>query len=335
MRQVLTACAAALALACATAASAVGSPVPGAPLASPADDASPSRGASAAGAAPALLGNFDISSDTDGFHANRYRAGTLYPYASYFDYAGVAIQDTRYSQGDWHRDAAGVVGFWRRQDPRTLAGVNAEAGIVQVAGHTRAVGDATWSLRPAPDTGVELLAAGDIVTTQKAIERGVAYGFFGASVEHTFAGRFTAIGLAAFQPFTDGNERTHLRARLIWQVVPESGFNAELRWRGYRSSKSDVGGAYFDPERYQQWVGVLSLRRHIGSWTLGGGLGAGRETVNSTDTNPVRMAELRAEGALGPALRLSFYALYNRSTGYVDAPDYSYRQAGVTLIHPF
>ncbi|MGE5668326.1 MAG: hypothetical protein ACM338_09035 [Betaproteobacteria bacterium] len=330
-----TACAAVLALACAAAAAAAEAPVAGAPLAPQAGDASPSGGAPAAGAGPALLGNFDISSDTDGFHAARYRAGVLYPYASYFDYAGVAVQDTRYSQGDWHRDAGGVVGFWRRQDPRTLAGVNAEAGIVQVAGHTRAVGDATWSLRPAPDTGVELLAAGDIVTTQKAIERGVGYGFFGASVEHTFPGRLTTIGLVAFQPFTDGNERTHLRARLIWQVLPESGFNAELRWRGYRSSTSDVGGAYFDPDRYQQWVGVLSLRRHIGSWTLGGGLGAGRERVNSTDTNPVRMAELRAEGGLGPALRLAFYALYNRSTGYVDAPDYSYRQAGVTLIHPF
>lgn len=81
--------------------------------------------------------------------------------------------------------------------------------------------------------------------------------------------------------------------------------------------------------------GALTLRRHVGSWTLGGAIGAGRETINSTDTNPVSMAELRAEGALGPALRLAFYALYNRSTGYVDAPGYSYRQAGVTLIHPF
>ncbi|MGE5088696.1 MAG: hypothetical protein ACM3QY_06190 [Candidatus Levyibacteriota bacterium] len=292
-------------------------------------------GAAAPSAAPALLGSVDVSSDTDGFHWTRLRAGGLFPYASYFDYAGLAVQDTRYSQAGWSRDAAGIVGLWRKQDPRTLAGVIAEAGVVQVAGHTRAVADATWSLRPAPDTGVELLAAGDVVTTQKAIERGVAYGFFGASVEHAFADRFTAIGLVAYQPFTDGNDRTQLRARLIWQVVPESGFNAELRWRGYRSSKSDVDGAYFNPDRYEQWVGGLTLRRHIGSWTLGGGVGAGRETVNSTDRHPVRMAELRAEGALDPALRLVFYALYNRSTGYVDAPDYSYRQAGVTLIHPF
>jgi len=330
---VASAAALALALACAGAACAESTSA-GVAAADAAAGAAPAEVAGTR-ASPAVLGNVDVSSDTDGFHATRLRAGALYPYASYFDYAGVTVQNTHYSQAGWSRDAAGIVGLWRKQDPRTLAGVNAEAGIVQVAGHTRAVGDATWSLRPAPDTGVELLAAGDIVTTQKAIERGVAYGLFGASVEQTFADRFTAIGLVAYQPFTDGNERTHLRARLIWQVVPESGFNAELRWRRYRSSKSDVGGAYFDPDRYEQWVGALTLRRHVGRWTLSGALGAGRETVNSTDTNPVTMAELRAEGALEPNLRLAFYALYNRSTGYVDTPDYAYRQAGVTLIHPF
>ena len=285
-----------------------------------------------ASATPAILGGIDVASDTDGFHATRFRAGGLYPYASYFDYTGVALQVTRYSQAGWEREASGVVGLWRRQDPRSLVGIDAKAGVVQVAGHTRAIADATWSLRPAADTGVELIAAGDLVETQKAIERGIAYGLFAASVEHTYAERFTAIAFAGFQPFTDGNDRTHLRARLIWQAVPAWGLNTEFRWRQYRSSKDDVGGAYFNPQRYRQWVAALSMRRHTGSWTLSGALGAGRETIDGIDTHPVRMAELRAEGALSRNLRLVAYATYNRSTGYVDAPDYSYRQAGFTLV---
>ena len=316
-RRVLAACAAALALAGAGAAGA--------------EPAGPSN----ASATPAILGGIDVASDTDGFHAMHFRAGGLYPYVSYFDYAGVALQATRYSQAGWDREATGVVGLWRRQDPRTLAGIDAKAGVVQVAGHTRAIGDATWSLRPATDTGVELIAAGDLVETQKAIERGIAYGLFAASVEHTFAERFTAIGFAGWQPFTDGNDRTHFRARLIWQAVPAWGLNTEFRWRQYSSSKDDVGGAYFNPDRYRQWVGALSMRRHTGSWTLSGALGAGRETIDGSDTHPVRMAELRAEGALSGSLRLVAYATYNRSTSYVDAPDYSYRQAGFALIRAF
>lgn len=284
---------------------------------------------------PAALGNVDIASDTDGFHASRVRVGGLYPYASYLDYYGVAVQTTHYSQGAWSRDAGGIVGVWRKQDRATLAGINAEAGVVQVAGHTRGVGDVSWDLRPAPNTGIELIAAGDVVATQKAIERGIAYGFLAASVEQTFAERFTLVGLAGYQPFTDGNGRTHLRARAIWQVAPDYGVNLQLRWRGYESSKSDVDRAYFNPDRYRQWQGAVAMRRRFGSWIWSGSVGAGRETINGTDTHPVRVAEIRGEGALTDRVRLALYAVYSRSTGYVDAPDYAYRQVGVTLIYPF
>ena len=285
--------------------------------------------------APAATGNIDIESDTDGFHASRVRIGALYPYGSYVDHLGAAAQSTHYSQGDWSRDASGVVALWRNQDATTLTGVNAEAGVVRVAGHTRAVGDATWGLRPAANTGVEVIAAGDLVATRKAIERGIAYGFVAASVEQTFAERFTAIALAGYQPFTDGNDRVHWRGRLIWQVVPDYGVNVQLRYRAYESGRSDVDGAYFNPDRYRQWQGAVGVRRRFGSWVWTASAGAGRETINSTDTHPVRVAELRGEGALTDRVRLALYALYSRSTGYVDAPDYAYRQVGVTLIYPF
>ncbi|MGH8801953.1 MAG: hypothetical protein ACREX6_06625, partial [Casimicrobiaceae bacterium] len=201
----------------------------------------------------AVLANFDVSSDTDDFHTERVRSGALWPYASWLDYAGVALQNTRYVQDGWSRNGAGVVGLWRRQDAATLVGVVAEGGVTQVAGHTRVIGDADWSFRPAKNTGVELIVAGDVVGTEKAIEDGVAYGFYAVSVEQRLSDRFTAIGLAGYQSFTDGNGLTHLRARLIWQAIPDQGVNVELRWRGYRASADDVGGAYFNPERYRQW----------------------------------------------------------------------------------
>ena len=112
------------------------------------------------------------------------------------------------------------------------------------------------------------------------------------------------------------------------------GVTLQLRWRQYESRKDDVDGAYFNPERYRQWQGVVAMRRRVAGWIWTGALGAGRETVNGTDDHPVRLAELRGEGPLTDRLRLAFYDVYNRSTGYVDAPDYSYRQFGVTLIYP-
>jgi hypothetical protein len=297
--------------------------------------------AMAAGAraeSPAALGSLDIASDTDGFHVTRMRAGVLYPYGSYLDYVGVAAQNTRYSQSGWSRNVAGVEGLYRKQDAATLAGILAEGGVVEVAGKIRVVGDATWSARPLPDTGVELIAAGDLVDTQTAISRGIAFGFFGASAEQAFLERFTLIGLAGYQPFTDGNDRVHFRARAIWQVLAEYGVTLQARWRQYESSKEDVDRAYFNPDRYRQWQGVVAFRRRYAGWVWSGAIGFGRELVDSggeTSRQPTQLAEFRAEGPIAENVRLVFNALYNKSTGYVDAPDYSYRRFGVTLIYAF
>jgi len=150
----------------------------------------------------------------------------------------------------------------------------------------------------------------------------------GAAAEQTFAERFTLIGLVGYQPFTDGNQRLHWRARAIWQAVPEHGITLQLRWRHYESRQADVDGAYFNPERYRQWQGVVAFRKRYVGWVWSGALGAGRETVDDSSRQPVRLAELRGEGPLYNKLRLAFNAIYNQSTGYVDAPDYSYRRFG-------
>lgn len=293
-------------------------------------------GAAMARAEPgALLGNIDFTTDSDGFHATRIRAGALSPYESYLDHAGVAVQHTWYSQAQWRREVTGVVGLWRKQDRTTLAGVNAEAGVVEVAGHTRLIGDVTWSVRPAPATGVELIAAADLVDTRPALDRGIAYGLLAMSAEQRLLERLTVIGFVGYQPFTDGNERIHGRARIVFDALPEYGVNLQLRWRGYESRQTDVGGAYFNPQRYRQWTGAVGFRNRHAGWMWQGTLGAGRETIDNVNTQPVALAELRAEGPFNEKLRIAFTAIYNKSVGYVDAPDYSYRRLGVTLIYRF
>ncbi|MEO8754295.1 MAG: hypothetical protein ABI624_16620 [Casimicrobiaceae bacterium] len=283
------------------------------------------------------LVNITAETDADHFTALRAEAAGLFGYMSPWQFFGVAARTTGYSQQGWHQNASGVSVLWRDQVRDTLAGVNAEAGIVEFGGRTRPVGDVSWSLRPAPATGVELLAAAGLVETKAAIEQGIGYSFWAGSVEQTLAERLTATALVGWQPFTDGNDRVHFRARLIWDALPEQGINLQARWRQYRSSKTDVGGAYFDPESYQQWLALAGFRKRLSGWTASGALGAGQEFIRNsgTTTQPTYLAELRLEGPVAGDARLAVQALYNRSAGFSNSSDYWWSLLSVTLIAPF
>ncbi|HWW62925.1 MAG TPA: hypothetical protein VN181_16240, partial [Thermoanaerobaculia bacterium] len=202
-------------------------------------------------------------------------------------------------------------------------------------GRTRLIGDATWSLRVGKKTGIELLAAGDLVETRRALETATAYTFAGASVERQLTPRVTAIGLAGYQRFTDGNERLHLRGRLIWVLIPEHGISAQLRWRQYEASQFDAGGAYFNPQRYREWQGGVAIRKRYAGWTWTGNAAAGRESIDRARDKTTMLAELRAEKSFHNGMRLNFHASYNRSAGFANAEDYWYRSGGIMLIVPF
>jgi len=288
-----------------------------------------------AAAQVAVLGDVNASQDADHFDALRLRTGALFDYASSFQYSGVAAQTTHYEQSGWHCDAYAILFLWRSQRRETLTGTVAEAGLVHVGGRIRPIGDATWSLRPRPHTGIELLATGDLVETQRALDRGTAYTLLGISAEQQLTERFTVTGLAGYQHFTDGNARVHLRGRLIWLLVPERGITAQLRWRQYDSRQFDVDGAYFNPGRYREWQAGVAMRRRYAGWLWSGTLAAGREEIDSSTQNATRLAELRAEGTVGKDTRIVLHASYNRSAGFVAANGYWYRVIGVTVIVPF
>jgi len=291
-----------------------------------ADDASSSR--------TAVLAQVGLESDADDFGGLLARGGALFDYQSYLQNFGFAVQDTHYSQGGWDEDVPGVIGIYRNQRRDTLEGLRAEAGVVSLSGHARPIGDITWSDRPFETTGIELIAAGDVVGTREALERGISYGLAAASVEQQFGSRLTGIAFAGWQPFTDGNSRSLLRARLILGIAPEEGLSAQVRWRRYSSSKSDVDGAYYNPEHYRNWDAGLSLRRHVGTWTVAGLAGAGRERADNASWQTTTIAELRAEGPLSGDIHLTIGVLYNRAAGFANSPDYWYGMANIGVIIP-
>lgn len=281
------------------------------------------------------LADIRAAGDADHFDTLRLRSGALLDYQSPFQYVGVAAQTTRYEQFGWHGDAQAAMVLWRHQHRDTLAGTIGEAGLTHIGGRTRVIGDATWSLRPATHTGVELLAAGDLVETQRALERATAYTLLGMSAEQQLNERLTVIGLAGYQHFTDGNTRVHLRGRVIWLLVPKQGITAQLRWRQYQSDQIDVDGAYFNPSRYRELQAAMAIRKRYAGWLWSGTLAAGRERIDGNVERPTRLAEFRAEGTIGKGTRLALYASHNRSAGVAVVDRYWYRAIGVTLIVPF
>ncbi len=283
----------------------------------------------------ALTTSLDISSDTDGFRAARARVGGLFPYENPWKYSGVALQSSRYLQGSFRETANGVLGIYRDQRRDTLAGVDIEAGVTRVAGRLRPIGDATWRIAATPTTAVDFGASADLVETPLAIERGIAYSFFTAGVEQQLGERFTVTGMGGYQRFTDGNERAHLRARLIWLAVPEHGVTLQMRYRQFDSRLSDVGGAYFNPDTYRQWLGVVAMRKRFEGWTLVSALGAGKERSETFDARNAYLAELRAEVDLPHRARLVLRGGYYRGASFFDSPDYAYRAVGVSLVVPF
>ena len=123
-----------------------------------------------------------VETDADHFTAVRLRMAGLSEFTSSLEYRGIAVQNTTYSQSRWRKHAGGISGLWRSQDRASLAGVNAELGLVRVAGRLRPIGDIVWSMRPAAGTGIEILAAAGLIETQAAIAQGIGFSFWGASV---------------------------------------------------------------------------------------------------------------------------------------------------------
>ena len=280
-----------------------------------------------------LLGNVNFAVDRDGVHVSEVRLGGVHACGAYLDALGYGARPT--DDDGVAASRGGAAPSISRSRDTAASAIRAETGFLEVAGRTRLVGNATWRAEPVAQTTLALVAAGDLVAAQPAIDRGIAYGFVGGSATRPIAERITASGVAGYQTFTDGNERLDMRARLTWQAVPQLGLDAQLRWRQFES-RDDLGDpTYFNPDRYAQWTGVIDVHRQVRGWTIAGMVGAGVETIDGTERHSVRTAELRATGAIVENVHVTVYARYNRSADDADVPETSFVQAGVTLRHPF
>lgn len=279
----------------------------------------------------------DVSStrDSDGFRSTVLRTGALPNYENPWRYSGVVAQTTRYARAGFGKDVAAVQGIYRDQRKDTLAGISVEAGVARVSGHLRAIGDLNLRMSTTLGSSVDMIVSSGLVETPKALDRAIGHTFVAAATEHQFSDRVTITALAGGRHFSDGNSRTHWRARLIWLAMPEVGMTLQIRHRQFRSRKADMGGAYFNPRDYQQWLGVAAIRKRHAGWIYSGAIGAGQENSTGTGARPSYLAELRAEGPLSALARITLHANYSRSAGDVDDPDYASRGLGAAITFMF
>ncbi len=275
-----------------------------------------------------------LSKDNEDFTTRR--AGL--EYLSRFNHGdsltGVRYTAHYYEQGDWSRHGEQLTLLYRDIDPATANGWQLDAGVFQEGGHAMLTLDGNYRKPLAERTALELFVDREWVETANALDRGVNFTFAGGGVEQGFGQHVTVIGLAGYQDFSDGNTRNHGRVRLIVQPSLDLGLTLQARYRVYTSSSDDVGGAYFNPSRYDEAMLAIAWRQRLRGWTGRLIAGAGRQHVADDPATPTRLLEIGAQSPPTRAYSFRVRGGYNQSAAF-NGPDYRYRYLQGELIVGF
>ena len=283
-----------------------------------------------AGAGAALY----LSKDNEDFTTQRTGIEYL-PTLSHGDsLTGVRYTAHYYEQGDWSRRGEQVAFLYRDIDPATANGWQLDAGAFQEDGHAMLTLDGNYRKPLAERTALELFVDREWVETQGALDKGVHFTFTGGGIEHGFGPHVTAIGIAGYQGFSDGNSRNHGRVRLIYQPSLDLGLTLQARYRVYTSSSDDVGGAYFNPSRYDESMLAIGWRQRLRRWTGLLTAGVGRQHVAEDPATPTRLFEISVQSPPVRVYSLRVRGGYNQSASF-NGPDYRYRYVQGELIIGF
>ena len=289
----------------------------------------------AEGLKPAAGGGFYYSTDSEDFSSRRLSVDGMALYQHLDNKLGLRYTDYTFSRPGWSTRGEQLRLVANQFDRKTLDGWSIESGLFRAANKDLWTLDATWRKTLAPGRSYEVFANRDFVETATALTNGVSYDFLGASVDYQLAPKWTTVGMAGIQNFSDGNQRRHLRGRLIFQPSLDIGLTTQLRYRWYDSSKTNVGGAYFNPSSYDEVMLAVGWRHRVNDWrtALTGGLG--RQRIDGNSPTTTRLAEATAERQMsGYALRMRAGYLHSASLASSD-PNYWYRYVAMDVLIPF
>jgi|LauGreSuBDMM15SN_2_FD.fasta_scaffold14309_1 hypothetical protein len=279
--------------------------------------------------------NVYFSSDSEGFSTYKYRAGYLPLYEHGEKYTGITYQHNYFTQGNWSSTGEQYTLVTKAINPRTALGYNLNIGYNTENGHQLVTTDSNYGFRVTDSTKAEVIVNRDRVETQNSLNNGIYYTLGGVSVEQQVLERLTAIVMGANMYFSDTNTRPIVRAKLIYDLVPNYGLTAQLRYRQYRDTNTNVANNYFNPSTYNETMIVFGVRKRISGWMLSGTAGVGRQTVNQDPSTTTQLYEF---AATSPVASNDYYfktrAGYGKSAGFLG-PNYFYNYVMEELIIPF
>ncbi|MES2017656.1 MAG: hypothetical protein V4484_14290 [Pseudomonadota bacterium] len=282
------------------------------------------NGASAfdTGAGAGLL----VANDSEGFQTRRLAFDYLPAYTTRDSVTGVRYAASRYAIDDWSRSAQQISGVYRHIDPATTDGVQLAAGVSRQGGRTLLTIDAGYRTPLAQGTSLELFVNRDWVETRRALDEGTRFTFAGAALEQALGAHVTVVGMAGRQDFSDGNERSHGRVKLIVQPSLDMGLTLQARYRMYHSDANELARSYFNPERYHEAMLAIGWRKRFEGWMGSLTAGVGRQQVGADGRTPTRLIEAGLESPARGKQSLRLRAGLNKSASY-GGPDYTYRYA--------
>ena len=279
--------------------------------------------------------NTYIASDSEGFSTYKYNAGFLPLYEHGEKYTGISYQHNYFTQSGWDSSAEVYTLLTKAINPRTGLGYNANIGYNLQNGHKLITTDSNYGFRVTDSTKAELILNRDRVETQNSLNNGIYYTMGAASVEQQVLERLTAIAMVGNMYFSDTNTRPMVRAKLIYDLVPDYGLTAQLRYRQYRDTNTSVPNNYFNPDHYSETMIAFGARKRISGWMLSGTAGVGRQKVSQDPSTTTQLFEF---AATSPVASNDYYfktrAGYGKSAGFLG-PNYFYRYIMEELIIPF
>jgi hypothetical protein len=279
--------------------------------------------------------NAYIASDSEGFSTYKYNAGFLPIYEHGEKYTGISYQHNYFTQGGWDSSAEVYTLLTKAINPRTGLGYNANIGYNLENGHKLITTDSNYGFRVTDSTKAEVMVNRDRVETQNSLNNGIYYTLGGVSVEQQILERLSAVLMGANMYFSDTNTRPIVRAKLIYDLVPDYGLTAQLRYRQYRDTNTNVANNYFNPSTYSETMIAFGMRKRIEGWMLSGTAGVGRQTVNQDPSTTTQLYEF---AATSPVASNDYYfktrAGYGKMAGFLG-PNYFYRYVMEEIIFPF
>jgi len=276
-----------------------------------------------------------FGSDSEGFSTYKYKAGYLPLYEHGEKYTGISYEHNYFTQGSWNSTGEQYTLLTKAINPRTALGYNLNVGYNTENGHQLVTTDSNYGFRVADSTKAEVILNRDRVETQNSLNNGIYYTLGGVSIEQQILERLSAVIMGANMYFSDTNTRPTVRAKLIYDLVPDYGLTAQLRFRQFRDTNTNLPNNYFNPSNYSETMIALGMRRRIEGWMLSGTAGLGRQTVSQDPSTTTQLYEL---AATSPIASNDYYfktrAGYGKSAGFLG-PNYFYRYVMEELIIPF